>query len=296
MQHEIKKFEEVTNLVDALHIKDIKNPEHQSYIFKTQTYELLIVRFVELDDDGLKGVSTPYLITKDGIFRYNRALDNFSKLKNHLELLNSITKHLQHCEWLVKKYIEETDTLEDGLYTRKIPSIFLDVWFDLKKDLTRVDRIFERVEEVLIDYNDIYRQNTNFPHDDFSNIIEHIRRYQKLANLNAAKLDTLYSYYNSLKNDKINNNIYILTVLSGIFLPLNLVVGFFGMNTENLFFAGDQNGTLNVVSILIGMFITLLVLFPIAKFIERALLQKVLGRFSLYNKLVKNIKKNNKFW
>lgn len=291
MENKVISFNDATKLLDELHITDIKNQDHPSYIFKTQEYELLITRFVELDDDGLKGVSTPYIITKDGIYKYNRDADNFSELKNHLELINSINNQLQRSEWIVKKYIEETDKLEDGLYTRKIPSIFLDVWFDLKKDLTRVDRVLERAHEVLSEYSIAYKKEKDFPLDEFSDVMEHINRYQRLANLNGTKLDTLYSYYNSIKNDKINNNIYVLTVLSGIFLPLNLVVGFFGMNTENLFFAGDQDGTLNVVSILIGLFIVLLILFPIAKFVERVVLQKVLGKFSLYNKLVRNIKK-----
>ncbi len=292
MQNNTKSFEEISNLLETLHIIDIQNPDHPSYIFKTQTYLLLIMRFFEFNDDGLKGVSIPYVILQDAMYRYNRASDNFSVLKNHLDVLNSIELHLHHSEMLVKKYIEEIDILEDKLYTRKIPSIFLDVWFDLKKDLTRIDRILDRADEVLNDYGTFYKQSKNFPLDELNNILEHIQRHQRLANLHAAKLDTLYNYYNSLKNDKINNNIYILTVFSGIFLPLNLLVGFFGMNTENLFFTGNPAGTINVTMILIGLFISLLVLFPLIKLIERLVLQRVLGKSSLYNKLIRNIKKS----
>jgi len=63
------------------------------------------------------------------------------------------------------------------------------------------------------------------------------------------------------------------------------------MNTENLFFSGNPAGTLNVVNILIGLFILLLILFPVVKLLERYILQRILGRFSLYNKLVGSIKK-----
>lgn len=291
MKKVIKKFDQVTESLDHLHITDISNAEHSSYTFTTENYTLLIIRFFELDNDGLKGISTPYLIQKDTIYKYNRKEHTFSEFENHVELLNSIGKHLDQSEWIIKKYIEETDKLEDGLYTRKIPSIFLDVWFDLKKDLTRIDRTLQRAQEVLKQYSELYEKDEKFPKDALSNVIEHIERYQRMASLNAAKLDTLYSYYNSLKNDKINNNIYTLTVLSGVFLPLNLVVGFFGMNTENLFFSGNPGGTINVFSLLVGMFITLLVLFPIIKLVQRYIIQRVLSRFSLYNKLVQNIKK-----
>lgn len=291
MPDNIKSFQEIIGGLESLHITDILNAEHPSYTFKTEEYNLLIIRFFELNDEGLKGISVPYVIQKNGLYRYNRKENNFIELKDHTEILTFVEKYLQYSEWVVKKYIEETDELEDGLYTRKIPSIFLDVWFDLKKDLTRVDRILERADEVLKEYHALYGKNKDFSHDLLVDIIEHIERYQRLASLNAAKLDTLYSYYNSLKNDKINNNIYALTVLSGVFLPLNLVVGFFGMNTENLFFSANPAGTINVFSILIGMFIILLVLFPIAKLVEQYILQRLLGRFSLYNKLVRNIKK-----
>lgn len=49
----------------------------------------------------------------------------------------------------------------------------------------------------------------------------------------------------------MNRIVYILTLLSGIFLPLNLVVGFFGMNTSSLpFTQGYGGGTYSVVMIL----------------------------------------------
>ena len=40
---------------------------------------------------------------------------------------------------------------------------------------------------------------------------------------------------------------FILTIISAIFLPLNLVVGFFGMNTSGLPFTEGNNGTLSVI-------------------------------------------------
>jgi magnesium transporter len=47
----------------------------------------------------------------------------------------------------------------------------------------------------------------------------------------------------------MNRNIYYLTILSGIFLPLTLVTGFFGMNTGGLPFTESPNGTLYVIVI-----------------------------------------------
>ena len=281
--------------IDPLHLKDMNNPEHSSYFFTTERYQLLIERLFELDEEGLKGVSTPFLISDENMYMYDINAKNLIVMEEkHLTVADLIQQKLDKSEHLVKKYIEEIDKLEDSLYMRKIPSIFLDLWFDLKKDLTRIDRIFARADETLKEYAAFYGESREFPKELYINLIEHIGRYQRLANLNSAKLDTLYNYYNSLKNDKINNNIYILTVLSGVFLPLNLVVGFFGMNTQNLFFSDNPSGTVYVVSILTGMLVILLLAFPLVQIIERSILRRLLGRFSLYNTLIENIKKITK--
>ena len=49
----------------------------------------------------------------------------------------------------------------------------------------------------------------------------------------------------------MNRIIYVLTLLSGVFLPLNLIVGFFGMNTTSLPFTKIDGGTYNVILILL---------------------------------------------
>ena len=62
----------------------------------------------------------------------------------------------------------------------------------------------------------------------------------------------------------MNRTIYLLTILSGIFLPLNLIVGYFGINTQGLPFAHLPNGSFIVGSLMllcmgltIGLFLLL---------------------------------------
>lgn len=283
--------------LNPLHIKDINNKEHSSYFFTTSEYSLLITRFFDLSVDGLVGISTPYLVFKDSqSYRYKRDTQSFELLESrHETVSSSIQTQLERSEKLIMHYIAEIDRLEDDLYMRKLSPIFLDVWFDLKKDITRMERMLERAYESIKRYLRFYEQEENFTSHEFTNLLEHIQRYERLSSLNSNKLDTLYNYYNSLKNDKMNNNIYALTILSGIFLPLNLVVGFFGINTEGLFFSGNPSGTLYVVWLLVGLFILLLVVIPLIGFLERFILRKLLGRFNLYNQLVEKIKKISLF-
>jgi len=285
------KSTDILSSIHSLHLSDIKNKQHSSYFFHTPEYSLLIIRFFFLEDEGLSGISTPYLIHNDSLYIYDRSRDAFDLYeKLHEDIHNSIHHELKKSEALVLKYIQEVDNLEDQLYMRKLSPIFLDVWFDLKKDITRMERMLERAYEAIEDYMEVYATKEGFPNNGFNNIMEHIQRNQRVAALNSTKLDTLYNYYNSLKSDKMNSNIYALTILSGIFLPLNLIVGFFGINTEGLFFSGNPSGTMYVIYILVSVFIVFVALFPLMAILERYILRKLLGKFNLYNKLVDNIK------
>ncbi len=284
--------ETVFERIDPLHRDDILNAQHASFFFETDDYCLLIARFFTLGDEELTGVSIPFVIFDDNVYHYDREAEHFNQLEGRHEGIHRvIDHHLAHGESLIERYIEEIDHLEDSLYNRRISPIFLDIWFDLKKDMTRMDRIFERSQDTIRRYVAFYATDESFPNEPYVNILEHLGRYQRIADLNTLKLDTLYSYYNSLKNDKLNNNIYTLTVLSGVFLPLNLIVGFFGMNTQNLFFSEDPTGTMKVVFLLVLMLVLLLALFPFIRFVEHHLLKRLLGRFNLYNNLVESLKK-----
>ena len=62
----------------------------------------------------------------------------------------------------------------------------------------------------------------------------------------AVRIEDVYQFIQGLKNDKISRNIYILTIISSLLLPLNFITSFFGMNTTGLFLSGSAHGTLIV--------------------------------------------------
>jgi magnesium transporter len=59
----------------------------------------------------------------------------------------------------------------------------------------------------------------------------------------------------------MNRNMYWLTIISAIFLPLTLVTGFFGMNTGGLPYTDDPHGTLKVAALSIVLELLFLVPF-----------------------------------
>lgn len=77
---------------------------------------------------------------------------------------------------------------------------------------------------------------------------------EKSAKELIARLDGLYTLISSIKNERLNQNIYVLSVISTIVLPLNLIVGFFGMNTGGLFLQNNPFGTIAVLGIIIAVF------------------------------------------
>ena len=62
----------------------------------------------------------------------------------------------------------------------------------------------------------------------------------------AVRIEDIYQFIQGLRNDKISRNIYILTIISSLLLPLNFITSFFGMNTTGLFLSSSQHGTLIV--------------------------------------------------
>ena len=80
----------------------------------------------------------------------------------------------------------------------------------------------------------------------FKDLEEHIDRAYRLSKAALEKLDSLYSFYRAKMDEKMNNIMFVLTIISAIFLPLTLITGFFGMNTTDLPFTQTPHGTLKV--------------------------------------------------
>jgi magnesium transporter len=92
----------------------------------------------------------------------------------------------------------------------------------------------------------------------YADILEHMGRVRDLARSAVEKLDNLHDFYRAKVAERMNRNMYWLTILSASFLPLTLVTGFFGMNTGGLAFTDDPTGTTKVlwISLLLeGLFL-----------------------------------------
>lgn len=244
-------MEDLKDALNHLHLEDLDNSEHPSMFDEAEGYEVLILRLYKLVEEELVLFSYPFVLSKNEVYYYSRDTKEFREFSSdYLTLYKFIDKRVDEVMRVLNIYIKDIDKLEEALYERKTRE-FMDEWFWIKKDLIRMNRLLNQAIKVMDEFMQFNEEREESLHIAFSDVSEHLNRTSRGISTNLEKLDTLYSFFTSITNEKLNKNIYMLTILSAIFLPLNLLVGFFGMNTEGMIFSGNPHGTLIVLTTLI---------------------------------------------
>lgn len=277
--HESKEVQEI-----------LETPSHPSVFEVYEKFQLLNLRMISLLESSLSFKPVSFLINDRDVFYFNRDTNTFEHLKRgYRDLLDLLmTKYASNQKFL-NAYSAEIEKLEDNLFLRNIPTYFMDMWFDLKKDLAKIENFYYlnsvTYKEFFTRSSGSFRELT----DEFKDIDDMIHFQMSNHATLKARLDSLHHYYASIKNDKLNKTLLALTLISGVFLPLNLIVGFFGMNTQGLFFSDSPDGTQKVVFILVGIIALLIVGVPILKLIDKYFLRFLLGRYDFYQSIAKRI-------
>jgi magnesium transporter len=161
------------------------------------------------------------------------------------------------------EYLQIFEEIEDQFYTGKTIKNFNKQWFEYKNTIVRVNRVLSKAIEAFQKLLAIYKKEEDFLERNFEDLQEHLNRAYRNSGFLLEKLDALYNFHLTQTNEQMNRIVYVLTLLSGIFLPLNLIVGFFGMNTTSLPFTTIEGGTYNVIFLLAisALLATLLTLF-----------------------------------
>lgn len=243
----------IENLIDKLHLEDLRNEKHPSIFDDNEQYNMLIVRLPVIADE-VTNLSFGFIITQDKSYFYNREKAQFEELKSiYMGLHSVIDKHTDKLLKSFIKYQEVISDMEESLYANKVDESFLNNWLGVKLEILRIERVLLRTTNVMDEFIEFYKDADGFAMNHYVDLHEHLERTMRSATLQLSKLDYLYSFYNAKSNDKMNKMIYLLTIISAIFLPLNLVVGFFGMNTTGLPFATGETGTYYAVSLMLSL-------------------------------------------
>lgn len=280
--HEVLSQKEKRAVTDAMNRTVVISGEDY-LIVSLRTIRLLEEE--ELTSTGilffLKGDKT-YFLVNNSMFEIER--QKIYKLM--LDELKNIRFFLNFCS-------EQIDSLEDELNVRHLPRHFLDTCFKMRRDLAFIDRAFIRNAYLMKQIRDDYIDLLDLNLEKVSYALEFLEIDVRNCQAETSRLTNVYSFYTSLKAEKMNQNIYLLALISGVFLPLNLLVGFFGMNTQNLFFADNPMGTKYVLWILFGVFAVLILGLPLIRVFDQVVLYRIFGRSKMYKTLNEKISSLN---
>lgn len=251
-------MQKIENIIDELHLKDLQNERHPSYFDVNEGYNMFIVR-LPIFKEELQFQSFGFIFTKHVSYSYNIEKQEFHKFSNRFrEPYDFINEYINDFMKNFGKYQNTIADMEELLYSDHDRKDFMSTWFGLKRDLTRVESVLEKALYAMTDFIEHYETDNSsegFLVNNYADLHEHLERSKNSSTLQLSKLDYIYNFYNTRTNERMNRLIYILTIISAIFLPLNLLVGFFGMNTTGLPFTSETNGTYNVIMTMSVVFI-----------------------------------------
>lgn len=246
--------------------------------------DILILKTIYFDKHDIKEYSHKVVFSKENILFYDKSTE-FTSKDGAKELKKIVQDNISSVNKTLLNLEDELEHMEDQLSARDFPINFMDIWFHSRDSFLILERSISRFLRVLKLFSSDARFITDKQRSSFSDLLETIEFFERNINSCQKRLEALHHYYTSIKNDKMNKNIYILSILSGIFLPLNLIVGFFGMNTKDLFFENHDKGTQYVLMIIIGTFISILILPMIMNIISKFIIVRFLGRLSFYKRI-----------
>ena len=199
------------------------------------------------------GANSQKFLFKDGqIFK-----EDLSSPCDKNEFLEAVKKLLDN---FLNKILEHESKLEnyEQIYTgsakvanlAKRHHVFR---YEIRKFESRISRIYEALQICATEQNELKKELKNSVHK--CGVLKSMIEEYSL------RVEDIYSFIQSDKNDKINKNIYLLTLLSVLFLPLNFITGFFGMNTNGMFLSSFKDGTAIVFAFTAMLCVLFFVLF-----------------------------------
>ncbi len=237
MRFEINKY-----LLD-----DIENSEHPSDFEIAKDYSILILRLPFIKNDTVDVANYAFLIKDDKVYIFDRKKDDFDLLGNFMDLHNFLDVRVDKILAKINKLHMQIAKMEDDLYENRIDKSFANEWLKFKKDLVLIERLMGHALIAFERFLKYYKSEVdNFA---FKDLKEHFERALRFAKNAVEKLDYLYEFFRAKQDEKMNKIMFVLTLLSGIFLPLTLITGFFGMNTGGLPLTDDPYGTIKAVII-----------------------------------------------
>ena len=235
--------------IDRYLIDDILNSEHPSDFEALQNYAVLILRLPYIDENRVKVVSYAFYIEGDRVYHYCRQKRDFILLGNFNALHTYLDRRIDKILAKINRLQANIEKLEDRLYQEDLDSKFPKEWLMMKKELALIERL---MSHAIIAFSRFIKHfRSSIEELAYKDLQEHIERAFSYAKSLIEKLDNIYNFYRMQHDEKMNRIMFMLTIISAIFLPMTLITGYFGMNTGGLPLTEDPLGTLKVTLLLL---------------------------------------------
>ncbi|WP_457599065.1 CorA family divalent cation transporter [Hydrogenimonas sp.] len=252
--------EETKERLDSHLLEDIESETHPSDFEIGGEYTVLILRLPEIGEGRLGIVYYAFVVRDGRCYRYERSSGELKEMGRLEDLHRFLDERTDRLLREIRRYHLEIETLEEDLYEEGLSSRFMPRWHAYKKDVSLIHRLMFHATLAFELFIRHHRREHGFTELAYADLLEHMGRIRDLAKSAIEKLDNLYDFYRAKVDERMNRNMYLLTLISAIFLPLTLVTAFFGMNTGGLPYTDDPDGTLKAV--LISLLLEALLLIP----------------------------------
>ena len=225
-------------------IDDIENKDHPSNFDFTKEYSVLVLRLPYIKKTNVDVLSYVFYISNGVIYKYKRDKKDFIKLGSFDNLYEFLDERIDRILAKLARLQFRIERLEDRLYENSTDSRFANKWLLFKKELSLIERL---MGHALISFERFIKHHKRELDElEYNDLHEHINRSYRLSKSGLEKLDNLYNFYRAKSDEKMNSIMFMLTIISAIFMPLTLVTGYFGMNTGGLPYTEDPYGTIKV--------------------------------------------------
>jgi len=229
--------------LDPFHLLDVKNPLHPSIFIDTPEYNMLILALPAYVENEIVINPCSFVFNDTEYYYYDISDDRFvscGSMEQIYEIINAKTTLVMD---MMEEFHDAIDCVEDMLYNNKAFKTFNSYWLTNKKKLSKISRLLIVAIDAVEDFLEVCVKDDSPLAVHFKDIYEHLERTDRSATYALEQLANLYSFYDSRNSERMNSIMYFLTILSGVFLPLSLIVGYLGMNTHGLPLVDNEYGT-----------------------------------------------------
>jgi magnesium transporter len=261
----------VSDALDEMHVPRIDDWGDYLYLV------LHSIRFDPLVEDPLKTDELDVFLGKNFLVTYqNVSIPIVEKVRNYLErdsrFLERGADHLFYkladdligdIMPIVDQMDDEIDTLEDMMFKSTSRKLLARI-FTLKRSLLHMRQVLMPQREV---FNKLARGDDHVidPQERvfFRDIYDHLVRLYDISESLRDLIGGVLETYLSVINNRMNDVMKTLTIITTLFMPISFLTGFFGMN----FFAADPPYSAWTTRPMFFLVLSIFVILPVSMFV-----------------------------